>query len=170
MMKYFAVLPLVVLLYGCAGVQPKMWLDKVVSLPAYRVFEVAPASNDTEKTFEFDVAATLTEHLKSKLQEKGYRLSEDPARLDDVLVIKSSLVAYKPGSAFARWAIPGAGTTLCVVRNSLFDKRTGRLVGEMVTGRSVSAGGLFTVGADKWILEVTASAITDELDKRVKGE
>lgn len=168
--KGFVVFPLVILLYGCAGVQPKMWVDKAASFRAYGVFEVAPVSNDTEKTFEFDVAAALTEYLKSKLQEKGYRLSDDPARIDDVLVIKSSLVAYKPGSAFARWVIPGAGTTLCIVRNSLIDKRTGRLIAEMVTARSVSAGGLFTVGADKWILEVTATAITDEFDKRIKGE
>lgn len=154
---------------ACATTEPMVWLDKGVSLAQYRAVEVLLMSNETGKTFEFDVATTLTEHLKEKLQEKGFEVVAERMGDAPVLVLQSRLVVYEPGSAAARWVMPGLGRTQCTVRSSLIDKRSGRILGEIVTAEHVSGGGFFSVGADRWILGVVAGSIADELDKRTKG-
>jgi hypothetical protein len=155
---------------ACATTEPMVWLDKGVSLAQYRVVEVLPVANETGKTFEFDVVAALTEHLKEKLHEKGFEVAVEPVAGTPVLVLQSRLVLYEPGSAAGRWVMPGLGRTQCTVRSSLIDRRSGQVLGEIVIAEHVSGGGFYSVGADRWILGVVAGSIADELDKRAKGQ
>jgi hypothetical protein len=164
----FILLLLVVI--GCAAAKPAVWMEKGVSLSGYKVFEVMPVSNETGKTFEFDVANELTQHIKSKLKDKGYIISEEKKAVEGVLIIKSSLIVYEPGSAFKRWILTGLGKTQCTLKTSLVDKKTGKVLGEMLAAEEVSSGGLYSIEADKWILNVVAKSISDEIDRKVKGE
>ena len=128
---YFLFLMFIV---GCvtAPTKPMVQIEKDVSLAGYKAIEVIPVINETGKTFEFDVADKLTQLIKSKIKEKGYVINEEKEAKDSVLIIKSSLVAYAPGSAFKRWLAPGAGKTQATVRTSLIDKMTGESIGEIV--------------------------------------
>jgi hypothetical protein len=69
-----------------------------------------------------------------------------------------------------RWLATGAGRTQATVRTSLIDKMTGESIGEIVIDEAVSSGGLFSVGADKYILEVVAKEISNVIDKKIKGD
>lgn len=155
---------------GCATAKPMVQMEKDISLTGYKSFEIIPVINETGKTFEFDVADHLTQHIKSKIKDKGYIINKGKEAKDSILVIESSLITYEPGSAVKRWLLPGLGKTRATVRTSLIDKMTGKTIGEIVTAEEVGAGGFFSVGADKWILEVIAKGISNEIDKRIKGD
>jgi hypothetical protein len=168
--KFIAIFLLFAFVAGCATGTPIVWMEKGVSLTEYKVFDMLPVSNETGKTFEFDVADTITQHIKSKLKEKGFIIAEETSTAENIITIKSSLTSYEPGSAFQRWLLPGAGKTQCIVKSTLIDKRTEKVLGEIVANRVVSAGGFYTIGAAKTILETVATDIADEIAKRVKGE
>ena len=172
MKNYIILILLLLVVGGCATAtgKPMVQMEKDVSLTGYKSFEVIPVIDETGKTFEFDVADELTKYIKSKIKEEGYVINEEKEAKDSVLVIKSSLVAYDSGSAFKRWLLPGAGKTRATVKASLIDKITGRTIGEIVIAKEVGAGGLYSVGADKWILEVIATDISNEIDKKIKGD
>jgi len=156
------VLALVTLaLAGCTAGKPILWVEKDVSLAKYRTVHVTGVVNETGKTFDFDVARAIEDKIRSKLVERGVALTELERPLADTLVLQAALTAYSPGNAAARWALPGAGATECIVKGGLVDGQTGTQVGVLLSHRSVSSGGLFTVGADTRILDVVATDIAD---------
>ncbi len=159
-----------VFIAGCVTSKPMVSMMQGVSLTGYKMFEVHPVLNETGKTFEFDVTDTLTQNIKSKLRDKGYIVSDGTAPSEEILIIKSSLLSYEPGSAFKRWLAPGFGKTQATVKTLLIDKRTGKVIGEMVSAEAVSAGGLYSAGADKRILDAIAEGIADEIEKKVKSK
>ncbi|MBI2876502.1 MAG: DUF4410 domain-containing protein, partial [Candidatus Tectomicrobia bacterium] len=146
-----------VLAAGCAAGKPMVVWEKGVSLAEYQTFEVAPVTNEEGKTFDFDVASAITAQIKSKLKKKGYLISEGTETTGRILVVKSSLIAYEPGSALQRFIVPGWGTTSCTVKASLIDKPTGKIVGEMVIDKFVSTRWPYSIGADKRILGSVAA-------------
>lgn len=162
----------VLLLFASAahGVETLVLMERDVSLTRYRAVEVLPVSNDTGKTFEkkldFDVAATLTEFIRAELRESGYVIVERPSTTGECILVRSSLVAYQPGSAGMRWVGGGAGITQATVRATLIDNRTGEMLGEIVAAGQVTVGGLYTVGANKNILKRLAKGIAKELRAR----
>jgi len=159
-----------IIMSGCVTSKPMVSMVKGVSLAGYKVFEVQPVQNETGKTYEFNVSNTLTQNIKSKLRNKGFLVSDGTAISEKVLTIKSSLLSYEPGSALKRWFAPGFGKTQATVRTLLIDKKTGKVFGEFVSADTVSAGGLYSAGADKRILDAIATGIADEIEKKVKGE
>ena len=87
-----------------------------------------------------------------------------------MLIIKSSLVTYEPGNAAKRWLLLGTGKTRATVRTSLIDKMTGKSIGEIVINEEAVGGGLYSVGAYKWILKVVAKGIANEIDNKIKAD
>jgi len=146
---------------ACVAGTPVIWVEKGVSFSTYHAVDVTTVANETGKTFDVDVAQALTEKLRSKLTERGVSLSESGRPADGMLVLKTSLTAYSAGNAAARWVLPGAGATECIVKGSLIDGQTGARLGVLLSHRSVSGGGLASVGADQWILDVVATDIAD---------
>jgi hypothetical protein len=156
------------LVFGCAGSSPAVRMESAEPLRKYRIFEVAPVSNETGKTFAFDIAEEFENQIRSQLESKGYIVAADPGGTDDALIIRCSITSYEPGSAFARWLAPGAGKTQATVLTSMVDKRTGSAVGEMLSADAVGAGGLYTIGADRWILEKIAKGVVEKIEERMK--
>ncbi len=168
-MKNLAVgLLFLMLVAACAAPRP-LYKEPGVSFQGYRTVEVMPVVNETGKTFEnFNVPEALTQNLRDKLKEKGFTVGA--AGEDNVLVIKWSLMTYEPGSALARWILPGAGATKCTVKVTVSDKKTGKMMSEFVESEAVAAGGLYTIGMDRRILGQVAGKVADDLNRLVKGE
>jgi len=143
-------------------------MESAEPLRNYRIFEVGPISNDTGKTFAFDIAEEFGNQIRSQLMHKGYIVADGPSGTDDALIIRCSITSYEPGSAVARWLAPGAGKTQATVLTSLVDKRTKEDIGEFFSADAVTGGGLYSVGADRGILERMAKGIVEEIDKRMK--
>jgi hypothetical protein len=155
------------LVSGCAST-PAVRMESAEPLRKYGIFEVEPVSNDTGKTFAFDIAEEFANQIRSQLESKGYIVASGSGGTDDALIIRCSIASYAPGSAFTRWLAPGAGKTQATVLTSLVDKRTGSAVGEMLSAEAVGGGGLYSVGADRWILEKIAKGIVEKIEERMK--
>jgi hypothetical protein len=140
---------------GC----PAQTIDKGISLTGHKTFEVTPVLNETGKTFDFDVAAELTRHIKSSLLEKGFSVTDT---LDNAIIIKSSLVSYETGITRA----------YCTVKSKLIDKMTQKVLSEIVTTRRIFIGGLSLIGMDidQAILDEVANDIVFEVERRINNK
>lgn len=172
MTRLFALLALTaVLLAGCYTARPVVSIDSTVSFDKYQAVEVLSVVNKTERTYDFDVAQTLTQKIKERLIEQGLVVVEGPEGDREILTVSSVLVAYEPGNAVTRWAtgplIP-AGKTQATVMTTLVDKKSGAHLGDLATAEVVSGGGLYSVGADRWILDVVAKGLANEISQRIK--
>lgn len=157
-----------ILVFGCGASSPAVRMESAEPLRKYGVFEVAAVSNDTGKTFAFDIAEEFGNQIRSQLESKGYIVASGSTGTDDALIVRCSITSYEPGSAFARWLAPGAGKTQATVLTSLVDKRTDATVGEMLSAEAVGTGGLYSAGADRWILEKIAKGVVDKIEERMK--
>lgn len=158
-----------VILSGCITSKPMVSLEKGVSLSRYQAVEIASVRDETGKIYGFNVAASLTRNIKASFQQKGYVLSDGKQTSQEVLLIKCRLLSFEPGSAFKRWLVPGFGKTQATVQTSLIDKKSGKLLGELVSAEAVSTGGLYSAGADVRILEAIAEGIVNEIEKKGIG-
>ncbi len=171
-MKVLAMIAVAMFLVGsgCAST-PVVHVAQGVSWSKYQVLEVVPVENKTGKAEDSEVTAKLTQAIKSSLIDKGYTVTEEPAAHLNVLVVKSTLIAYEPGSAVVRWlAQPFAGKTQITLMTSLIDKKTGEEIADFLSADAVTGGGLYSVGADKWILGTVAQGVVKEIDQRMKGK
>lgn len=159
------------LLAGCYAAQPVVSIDTAASFDHFQAVEVLPVVDKTARTYEFDVAQTLTQKIKEQLKEQGLVVVEGSAENRDILSVSSSLIAYEPGNAVTRWAaapfVP-AGKTQATVKTTLTDKKSGAHLGYLATAEVVSGGGLYSAGADKWILDVVAKGVANEISQRMK--
>lgn len=160
----------IIFISGCVTSKPMVYMQRDASLANYNIFEVPPMRNLSGKTYKFDVSNTLTQHIKSKLKDKGFAIFNGRTIVGKTLVIKTSLISYEPGSAIKRWFAPGFGKTQVTVETILIDKKTRRTLGEFISADTVSSGGLFSAGADKSILDSTAAGIVGEIEKIIKGK
>lgn len=167
---------LAVLVSACATGKPTVWLEKGVSFTGYQTIELTPIQDETGgedatgEPFEFDVPGEITKHIKSGLESKGYMVREDTQVSEGALVIQTHLLKYEPGSALGRWIAPGIGKTQCSIKSVLVDKKTGQVLGEIVTAKEVSEGGLFSVGADRRILSAVAEDVVDAIDNAIRRD
>jgi len=168
--EFIYILFICILAGGCAATKPMVSMEKDVSFSNYEIFEVLPVLNETGKHFEFDVANVLTNKIKGNLQDIGYVIGKGTDKLENTLVIKNSLIIYEPGSVGKRWLLPGWGKTACTVETALIDKKTGEVICELFTVEAVGGGGLFSSGADKYILKMVADGIVNEIDKTIQGD
>ena len=132
---------------------------------------VAPVVNDTGTNFEFDVAEELTGHLKEELKKRQIGLADDEKQPGRIVILEAHLALYAAGNLAGRWIAPGLGAASCVVRIKLVDAISRRLVGDTVAIQYVGGGGLFSIGAEHWILEHVAQDMAQAYaDTAEKGQ
>ncbi|MEJ2695130.1 MAG: LPS assembly lipoprotein LptE [Candidatus Sulfobium sp.] len=142
------------LITACASQE----VSAVVVLPSYNAFEVRQVSNETGKALDFDVAAELTKKIISRLRQEGFNVAGTPG---DALVISSSLISYDTRQT---------GAATCTVKSTLIDLKTEKVLGEIVTTSTVSAGGLSQAGIeiDQAVLEMAADDIVTQIERRLR--
>ncbi len=128
-----------------------------LSLSGYKAFEVIDVSNETGRTFDFDVAAEMTKRIISKLEQEGFNVTDTSGK---TIIIMSSLTSYQTQT----------GTANCTVKSILIDKDTRKVLSEFVTTSSVSAGGLSQLGleTDRAILEMAADDIVIRIERKMR--
>jgi len=152
--KFFALsLPVLILFFaGCAS----QTVNGKFPLSGYNAFEVMPVSNDTGEIFDSDVAAEITRHIILRLRQEGFNIAETPG---STVIIKTSLTYYE---------VSRTGRATCTIKSMLIDKRTGKGLGEILTTRSVTVGGLSQLGleADRAVLEMAVEDIVTQLERK----
>jgi hypothetical protein len=149
---------------------PIVWLDDKVDLNGRTTFYLSPVRDETGKKFDIDPAAIVFAALLDGLRTGDMKLLEQKGgTANAAIAIEARLMDYETGSAVDRWAFPGLGATWCVVRAILSDPASGRVLGEVVSHELVSAGGLFSIGAEervpKNVGREIAEAITSLVNK-----
>ncbi len=163
---YFGLL-LMSLMDTCLA-DPVVWLDDNVTLAGRDIYYVSTVQNETGKTFSSDITAFLTSEITQSLKREGMTVLDNQDAPRGSITIDSRLIDYEAGSAAKRWLLPGAGTTLCVIRSILVDDKSGKTIGEIVVSSSVSAGGLFSIGAENSVPKDVAQEIAKKISELVK--
>jgi uncharacterized protein DUF4410 len=158
----------VLLLGGCFNTeQPALVTEPGVSLSTYKSSQVAPATNETGQTFDFDFATAFTQDLTAALQAKGYSVVD--ASAPGVLVVQCSFVSYAPGNAFQRWLLPGLGESQATVKTTLADGKSGEPVADVVTTETVTGGFFGGIGGYSSVLQTVANDVATAIDNKMKG-
>ena len=129
-------------------------------------FVVAETKDSTGFVFEdkseaFKLDEAFTGALKTALAKESIPTSGAGA-----YTIKSEIVAYSPGNAFARWLMPGAGATELSTVSKVYTA-SGEEVATIPVSRSIAAGGGYTVGAYKYVFTDNAQEVATLIKARI---
>jgi hypothetical protein len=166
MAKRLATLTVAALLLAGCSVQPDVSMEKGMSLAEYRAVVVLAGVNETGSAENDSPAQTFGQDLRDALSEEQLNV-KDVGTVQDALVVKPILVHYEPGSALARWILPGLGRTQATASAALIDQKTGKSVGTVSAADQVSSGGLYSIGQYRLILSRLAKGIANEIAKRL---
>lgn len=119
-------------------------------------FRIGSATNETGHYASFNILGYLSEQIRHQLVSRGFK--EDTHDNPNAIVIDLRIHLYQEGSAFGRWLGGGAGAAYAVVHAS-FRKQEQPTGAELVTVSIIGAGGLFSAGAEKTVLEDAAHEI-----------
>lgn len=113
-----------------------------------------------DKSEAFPLDRAFAQALKEALSRQGLNGQKD------AYTLKSEVVHYKPGNAFARWLMPGAGATELDTVTHVYDAN-GSEVATIPVSTMIAAGGGYTVGAYKTVFNDNAGQVADKLRQGV---
>lgn len=149
------------LLAGCAA-----QVGGVADLPA-RAPQTLPVDVrlepciDRTETPGRNLGLEATRAFEEKIRATKEFVVRDNARF----ALACDVSGFVEGSAVKRWILPGWGATVGQVSAMLTDTRTGEVAVLARGNATVAAGGLYTIGADTYIV---ASAV-DEAVRQLRG-
>ena len=153
-----------ILVKGRTGV----WIAKGASLRQRSIAMAEPAHDGSGQQLSDGFLSDFAAEIRTKLRERGLEvLPQDALPHPDSIKVQVTVTKFAPGSALERWAAPGMGSTVCIARATISESLTGKIIGEILSWRDVSAGGLFSVGAKEYIPPATADSIADALADEV---
>jgi hypothetical protein len=136
-------------LVGCAAKEKSaVWTAYNVSFADYKVLEVRPVANATNRSVEQEMLSKLTDHLTERFAEKGLPLTDSSEITSGVLIVKTDLVVYEDYKYEHAYGIYGSGgwvETKCSLRTRLVDKANNHIVAEISTVKVASAEGLGSI-------------------------
>lgn len=154
----FAVwLPLALLASGCVT-QSAPLLPERSAAPADRVVQVQPCQDRSAFTGR-NLEAETTQALIEKVRASGLFEIREGASISLICDIER----FEEGSALKRWVWPTWGATIAQVAVSVWQQPGDRVLATFRGQASVRAGGLYTVGADQYILGVAVDAVVAQM-------
>jgi hypothetical protein len=142
---------------GCET-QTAMVTHQAPTAVAPREVRIEPCRNRTDFTGR-DVGAEATRLLSDKLAAGGvFVLSPDGP-----LVLTCDVERFVEGSALKRWLAPGWGATQAQVAVVLWEQPGQKLLTTLRSQGAIRSGGLYTIGADRYILGVAVEEVVQQL-------
>jgi hypothetical protein len=129
-----------------------------------RVVRIEPCQDRTGHT-DRDLAGEATRALTERIRAAG--LFEIAAEAP--LLLSCDVERFVEGSALKRWVLPGWGGTRAYVAVSVWEQSGDRLLTTVRSQAVVESGGLYTIGADGYILGVAFDDVITQL-RRWAGE
>jgi hypothetical protein len=149
---------------GCETVST-VQVQQPFEKPQQRQIRIERCINRTDYQGAHDLEAEATRTLTEKLQESG--LFEIAA--DAPFVLTCDIERFAEGSAAKRWLLPGWGATQAEVVVMVWEKPGDKVLASFRSETAVKAGGLYTVGADQYILGAAFDDIIKQLRAWVHG-
>ena len=144
--------------------EPIVWVAEGTSIEGTKLVDLYPVSNDTAMKNNFDVAVQVRNTIHEELTRAGLSVVEPVKRLPTKNIgIQIKLVHYQAGSAGGRWVGLGGGASVCIIRTYIIDGAMRKIIGDIVVAEQVETGGLFSVGAKKYVPERAARKVSEAL-------
>ena len=121
---------------------------------------------DRTGTQERDLAAEATQAFQKALANTQDFVVTDSGRYRLICEVAD----FHAGSAFARWLVPGLGQTVGKVSAMVTDTKTGATEATVIGEARVRAGGLYTIGADSYIVPSAVDEVVRKLEAWAHGE
>ncbi len=168
-MKTKSLLVLTLFLVGCGTTTtlkiPKGYKVKV-NVAGEIYVEVPTKKNASTSALGPDILTKMKTSLESQLLKRCFKV----ARVGKgKYVLKTTILTYEPGSALKRWIMPGWGATLLRAKSSLAKGADKKTIAEIDFDGNVTAGGFYTVGADKYIVDWFGEELAKKLREAVGG-
>ncbi len=154
-----------ILLAGCET-QSAAVIHEPGKPPAERVVRVDPCLDRTGFKGGRDLGTEATEALISKVRGGGVF----EVKAEAPLMLTCDIERFAAGSAVKRWLLPGWGQTQAGLTVMLWKMPEQEVLATFKNLSAVRGGGLFTIGADQYILDVAIGDIVGQLEAWVKGE
>lgn len=121
---------------------------------------------DRTETKGRDLGAQATRAFVEKLRATKEFAVTDSARYR----IACDVSGFVEGSAVKRWMLPGAGATVGQVSAMVTDTATGEILVIARGNATVAGGGLYTIGADDYIVAAAVDTAVAQLQAWARGE
>lgn len=149
-------------LIACGSVQHKVDFKSGYAPKQGTKIEVGKVTNETGSQPQVNIEQLLRDSLAARLK-KDNMLFEGTG--DERMTVDTKILEYSEGDAFKRWLLPGWGATVLTIQSDLREGEN--LIGSVDARRTVSAGGLYTVGAWKTIFDDLSNDIVTELMTKI---
>jgi hypothetical protein len=165
MRKKFGYRILLVSLFLCAGI---LGCETVSTVQVQQPFEKAEKKqiqierciNRTDYQGAHDLEAEATRALTEKIQESElFEIAPNAP-----FVLTCDIERFAEGSAAKRWLMPGWGATQAEVVVMIWEKPGEKVLASFRSETAVKGGGLYTIGADKYIF----GAVFDDIIKKLR--
>lgn len=108
-----------------------------------------------------DLTGEATRALTEKVRASGlFEITSDAT-----LVLTCDIERFAEGSALKRWILPGRGSTQAGVAVMVWEQPGDHVLATFRSQSHVDAGGLYTIGADQYILD----SAFDDVVKQLRG-
>jgi hypothetical protein len=121
---------------------------------------------DRTETKGRDLGAQATKAFEEKLRATKEFIVKDDARFR----LGCDVTSFVEGSAIKRWILPGWGATVGQVSAMLTDSATGEIVLIVRGNATLASGGLYTIGADTYIVPSAVDDVVNRLRAWALGE
>ncbi len=161
---HLAVVITVALLGGCAT-QSASVVEQPLAPATPRTVRVERCEDRSGFSGERDICTEATRALTEKLQgSRVFRVSPDAA-----LVITCDIERFVEGSAVKRWLWPGWGATQAMAAVTVWQRPGDQALATFRSQAHVEVGGLYTIGAGRYIFSAAFADIVGELDRWAAG-
>jgi hypothetical protein len=152
-------------LFAACATQSVVQVQHPFPSTQHRTIWIEQCIDRSEYKGERNLAEEATQTLKDKvLATKLFEL--DPGAM---LRLTCDLEGFVEGSAFQRWLLPGWGATEARIAVMVWETPGDNVLATFRSHASVKTGGLYTIGADQYIIGVGMNDIVGQLETWAKG-
>ena len=163
---------LVIYSSGCGSYRVSRQLSEEFRLHRVDVAELGNVTDETDASSGINVVNMFTDAVKTQLLLRQNKIREEGLVGEPKnYVIDGKILEYEKGNACKRWLLPGWGSTVLYVSCSIKEKGSDIIISEVDIRRSISFGGLYTIGAWASIFNKVAKDVVKEVyEKKKKDE
>lgn len=116
-------------------------------------------------TGDRDLAEEATQSFTTKVKDSGlFEIAPDPQ-----LTLTCEIEKFVEGSALKRWLLPGSGRTQAQVAVMLLETPGDKVLLTVRSQAEVKSGGLYTIGADRYIMGPAFDDVVRQLKAWAQG-
>ncbi|MEE9123905.1 MAG: hypothetical protein V3U14_05325 [candidate division NC10 bacterium] len=150
---------------GCAT-QSAHQIQEPFVTSKHRAVSIEPCEDRTGFAGRRDLAREATRTLTEKVRDSELFTITTEA----LLVLTCDIERFAEGSALKRWVLPGWGATQARVVVMVWETPGDKVMATLRSQSSVRSGGLYTIGADQYILGVAFDDIVEQLERWATGD